>query len=264
MAIPSSEAIVLNRIPLGDTSLLVTVYARAFGKVKLVARGARRPKSRMASSLQPFCVITVSYNRRENRELQNLSKAEAGLFFRHIGEDLTKVGYASAVCELVNRLVLGEEPGEELFGLIIRTLDAIDRLSAEACEMLFWRFQLEFADVYGTGPEFSSCMGCGRRPEEASVRFSPSLGGILCRDCQVQADQDSEAMQLSLGTTRLLSRVREVPLDHLPRLKPVRTSRQEIKRAIRAFYLYQMDDGRELKSLKFLESIEAEGKENQR
>ena len=261
MAIQSSEAIVLNRIPLGDTSLLVTVYARSFGKVKLVARGARRPKSRMASSLQPFCVITVSYNRRENRELQHLSKVEPGPFFRHIGEDLTRVGYASAVCELVNRLVLGEEPGEELFRLIIRTLEAIDGLSAEACELLFWRFQLEFADIYGTGPEFSTCMGCGKYPEEASVRFSPSLGGVLCRDCQFQ---DSEAMQLSLGTTRLLSRVREMPLEHLPRLKPVRTSRQEIQRAIRAFYLYQMDDGRELKSLKFLESIEAEGKENRR
>lgn len=261
MAIQSSEAIVLNRIPLGDTSLLVTVYARAFGKVKLVARGARRPKNRMASALQPFCVITVSFNRRENRELQNLSKVEPGPFFRHIGEDLARVGYASAVCELVNRLVLGEEPGEQLFGLIIRTLEAIDRLPGEACETLFWRFQLEFADVYGTGPEFSACMGCGRRPEEASVRFSPSLGGILCSDCQAQ---DGEAMQLSLGTTRLLSRVREMPLEHLPRLKSVGTSRQEIQRAIRAFYLYQMDDGRELKSLKFLESIEADGKENRR
>ena len=261
MAIQSSEAIVLNRIPLGDTSLLVTVYARALGKIKLVARGARRPKTRMASSLQPFCVINVTFNHRENRELQTLSKVEAGPFFRHIGEDLTRVAYASAVCELVNRLVLGEEPGDSLFGLIIRTLQAIDQLPAEACEVLFWRFQLEFADIYGTGPEFSTCMGCGRNPEEASVRFSPSLGGILCRDCQVQ---DSDAMQLSLGTTRLLTRVRQMPLEHLPRLKPIRTSRQEIQRAIRAFYLYQLDDGRELKSLKFLESIEADGMENRR
>ena len=261
MAIQSSEAIVLNRIPLGDTSLLVTVYTRVLGKIKLVARGARRPKSRMASSLQPFCVITVSFNHRENRELQNLSKVEPGGFYRHIGEDLSKMGYASAVCELVNRLVLGEEPGESLFGLIIRTLDAIDRLPSEACEVLFWRFQLEFADIYGTGPEFATCIGCGRGPEDSSVRFSPAMGGILCRDCQAQ---DGEAMQLSLGTTRLLTRVREAPLEHLPRLKPVRTSRQEIQRAIRAFYLYQMDDGRELKSLKFLESIEAEGKENRR
>ncbi len=253
MAIQSSEAIVLNRIPLGDTSLLVTVYARAFGKVKLVARGARRPKSGMASSLQPLRVITIFYNHRANRELQNLSKVEAGPYFRRIGEDLTKVGYASAVCELVNRLVLGEEPGEALFSLILRTLEAIDRLSPEACEVLFWRFQIEFADVYGTGPEFTACLGCGKHPEEASVRFSPALGGILCRDCQAQ---DDEAMQISLGATRLLSRVREMPLDHLPRLKPVRTSRREIQRAIRAFYLYQMDDGRELKSLKFLESIE--------
>ncbi len=259
MAIQSSEAIVLNRIPLGDTSLLVTVYARDLGKIKLVARGARRPKSRMASSLQPFCVIHVTFNHRENRELQTLSKVEAGPFFRYIGEDLTRVGYASAVCELVNRLVLGEEPGESLFGLIIRTLGSIDQLPAEACEVLFWRFQLEFADIYGTGPEFSTCIGCGSNPEEASVRFSPALGGILCRDCQVQ---DSDAMQLSLGTTRLLTRVRQLPLELLPRLKPVRTSRQEIQRAIRAFYLYQLDDGRELKSLKFLESIEEDGMEN--
>ena len=261
MAIQSSEAIVLNRIPLGDTSLLVTVYARAFGKVKLVARGARRPKSRMASSLQPLRVITVTYNRRENRELQHLSKVEAGPYFRQIGEDLTRVGYASAVCELVNRLVLGEEPGERLFVLIFRTLEAIDQLAPEACEMLFWRFQIEFADVYGTGPEFTACLGCGSLPEEATVRFSPSLGGILCRDCQAQ---DSEAMQLSLGATRLLSRVREMPLEHLSRLKTTGTSRREIQRAIRAFYLYQMDDGRELKSLKFLESIEEDGRERRR
>ncbi len=261
MAIQSSEAIVLNRIPLGDTSLLITVYTRTFGKVKLVARGARRPKRKMAYALQPFCVVTVTFNRRENRELQQLSKVDPGPFFRHIGEDLAKVGYASAVCELVNRLVLGEEPGEQLFGLIMRTLAAIDRLPSEACEMLFWRFQLEFADVYGTGPEFDVCMGCGKRPEEASVRFSPALGGILCRACQ---HQDGDAMQLSLGTTRLLSRVREMPMELLPRLKPVRTSRREIKRAIRAFYLYQLDDGRELKSLKFLESVESDVKENPR
>ena len=154
MAIQSSEAIVLNRIPLGDTSLLVTVYARSMGKVKLVARGAKRPKSRMAAALQPFCVITVTFNHRENRELQNLSKVETGLFLRKIEEDLTKMGYASAVCELVNRMVLGEEPGDPLFALILRTLQAIDGLPAEACEVLFWRFQLEFADIYGTGPEF--------------------------------------------------------------------------------------------------------------
>ena len=258
MAIQSSEAIVLNRIPLGDTSLLVTVYARAFGKVKLVARGARRSKRGTASLLQPYHVITVYFNHRTNRELQQLSKVEAGPYFRQIGEDLTKVAYASAVCELVNRLVLGEEPGEALFELIFRTLEAIDRQPAESCEVLFWRFQIEFADVYGTGPEFTSCLGCGERPEETSVRFSPALGGILCRDCQAQ---DGEAMQISLGTARLLSRVREMPLENLTRLKPVRTSRREIQRAIRAFYLFQMDDGRELKSLKFLESIEEDSRE---
>ena len=257
MAIRSSEAIVLNRIPLGDTSLLVTVYARAFGKVKLVARGARRPKSRMASSLQPLRVITVSFNHRENRELQNLSKVEAGPYFRRIGEDLTKVGYASAVCELVNRLVLGEEPGEQLFGLIFRTLEAIDQLSrtlAKCCSGAFRsNLPTSTAPVRSSPPAWVAGAPGGSLGPVQSVP-----GGILCRDCQAQ---DGEAMQLSLGTARLLSRVREMPLEHLPRLKPVGQSRWEIQRAIRAFYLYQLDDGRELKSLKFLESIEEDGQE---
>jgi len=260
MAIRTSDAIVLKRIPLGDTSLLVTVYARELGKIKLVARGARRPKTKMGPVLQPFCLVSVTFNHRENKELQTLSKVESGPFFKNIGEDLNRVGYASAVCELVNKLVLGEEPGDSLFALIIRTLQAIDHLPAESCEVLFWRFQLEFAEIYGTGPEFGTCMGCGISPEETSVRFSPGLGGILCRECQVQ---DSESMQLSLGTTRLLTRVRQMPLEYLPRLKPVKTSRLEIQRAIRAFYLYQMDDGRELKSLKFLESLETQAREKQ-
>jgi len=174
MAIQYTEAIVLKRIPLGDTSLLVTVYSRVLGKVKLVARGAKRPKRGMASMLQPLSVITVSFNHRQNRDLQTLSKVEPGRMFRSIGEDLTKVAYASAVLELVNRLVLGEEEGETLFGLIIETLDAMDRLPFETSEALFWRFQLEFAEVYGTGPDFSHCIGCGLEPAEETIGVSPA------------------------------------------------------------------------------------------
>tara|TARA_B100000029_G_scaffold516797_2_gene634417 strand:+ start:2535 stop:3326 length:792 start_codon:yes stop_codon:yes gene_type:complete len=253
MAIQSSEAIILKRIPLGDTSLLVTVYSRNFGKVKLVARGARGPKSKIASALQPFCIVTVIFNQRPNRELQNLSKIEVGSFFRNIGEDLSKVGYASAVCELVDRLVLGEEPGHELFNLMFETLQAIDLGPSEACEVLFWRFQLEFAYIYGAGPEFSNCRGCTKPLQDKEVNFSLAEGGVLCRACQ---GQDSNTMRLSLGTIRFLSRVCEMPRDRLNRLKPLKASRAEIKRLIKAYYLYQMDDRYDLKSLKFLESIE--------
>ena len=103
MAIQTTDAIVLYRIVLGDSSLLVTLYTRDFGKLKVVARGARKPKSKMASAFQPFTLISVTFRRKEHRELQTLSKAEVLSTFRYLGEDLTKMAYASAVAELINR-----------------------------------------------------------------------------------------------------------------------------------------------------------------
>ena len=253
MAIQTTDAIVLYRNVLGDSSLLVTLYTRDFGKLKVVARGARKPKSKMASAFQPFTLISVTFRRKEHRELQTLSKAEVLSTFRYLGENLTKMAYASAVAELINRLVIGEEPSEELFNLIIQTLNALNHLPEVAGEVVFWRFQLQFATTFGYAPQFSNCIGCVNALKETPVRFSPALGGALCPQCQAQ---DISAFEISLGTIKLLDRIQKLPLDNLARLRSSKLSRQEIHRMIRAFFLYHMDDARELKALQFLQSLE--------
>ena len=253
MAIQTTDAIVLSRNVLGDSSLLVTLYTRDCGKLKVVARGARKPKSKMASAFQPFTLISVTFRHKEHRDLQTLSKAEILSTFRYLSENLTKMAYASAVSELINRLVIGEEPSEALFNLIIHTLNALNHLPEETGEVVFWRFQLQFARTLGYAPQFSTCGACDRSLEEAPVRFSPAIGGILCLHCQAQ---DSSAFEVALGTIRLLDRIQKLPLESLTRLRSSKYSRQEIHRLIRAFFLYHMDDARELKALKFLQSLE--------
>ena len=253
MPIQTTDAIVLSRIVLGDSSLLVTLYTRDFGKLKVVARGARKPKSKMAAAFQPFTVISVTFRRKEHRELQTLSKAEVLSVFRYLGENLTKMAYASAVAELINRLVIGEEPSEDLFNLTIQTLNALNHLPEDTDEVIFWRFQLQFATTFGYAPQFARCGGCERVLEAPPVRFSSVFGGGLCTRCQVQ---DTSAFEISLGTVKLLDRIQTLPLESLTRLRSSKLSRQEIHRLIRAFFLYHMDDARELKALKFLQSLE--------
>lgn len=253
MSICTTDAIVLNRYMMGDSSLLVTVYTREFGKIKVVARGARKSKTQRASALEPFTHVTITFRQKAHRELQTLSEVDVLTVFQHLSEDLTKMSYAGAVAELTNRLVIGEEPSVDLFDLILQTLNELNRHPPDAGEVLFWGFQLRFAMDFGYAPQFVKCAGCGQTLDSPDVRFSPILGGVLCSQC---FSQDADAFSISMGTAKLLARLQHLPLDRLSRFKSSRLSQREITRVIRSFFLYHMEDARELKSLRFLQSLD--------
>lgn len=253
MPICTTEAVVLNRYVLGDSSLLVAVYTKDFGKIKVVARGARSSKSKIASALEPFTHVLITFRRKEQRELQALSHVEVIGLYRRLTEDLTRMAYAGAVAELINRLMIGEEPNAGLFSLILETQAELNAHPPEAGQMLFWGFQIRFLKLFGYAPQFLQCPGCHRPLNEDAVRFSPSLGGVLCSGC---FGRDPGAFSVSLGTVKLLTRIQLMPLAMLPRLKPSRLSQREIKQVMRSFFLYHTEDARELQSLRFLESLD--------
>lgn len=253
MSICVTDAIVLNRTLMGDSSLLVTLYTRNLGKLKVVARGARKPKSKLGSALQPFTVVSVTFRRKEHHDLQTLNQADILTVFRRLSEDLTRMAYAGAVTELVNRLVIGEEPSEDLFTLICLTLQALNIQPPEAGEAIFWRFQLRLAASFGYAPQFTRCAGCDQEIDGTAPRFSPALGAILCAGC---VNQDTGAFAVSPGTIKLLVHIQQLPVDLLSRLKLSKQAKQEIVRIIRSLFLYHMEDARELKALQFLQFLE--------
>ena len=253
MSICVTDAIVLNRTLMGDSSLLVTLYTRDFGKLKVVARGARKPKSKMGPALQPFTIVSVTFRRKEQHDLQTLNQADILTVFRRLSENLTRMAYAGAVTELINRLVIGEEPSEELFTLASLTLQALNTQPPEAGEIIFWRFQLRLAASFGYTPQFTHCAGCSTEIEGADPRFSPAMGAILCAAC---VSLDTGAFPVSLGTIKLLVHIQRLPVDLLSRLKPSKPAKQEIVRIIRSLFLYHMEDARELKAIQFLQFLE--------
>ncbi len=182
MALVKSRAIVLRTYRLGETSKVVVCYTEDHGKVRLVAKGARKGGGRLGAALEPLMVSGVVFYKRPGRELSLVSQAEIEREFPALRRDVVRMAYGSAVLELVNKLVSGEEPDAALFGLVVGALEEMDGVPPAELDPSLWRFELAIATALGYTPEFARCVVCGGEPGD-EPRFAPRLGGVVCRNC---------------------------------------------------------------------------------
>lgn len=190
MALVKSRAIALRNYRLGETSKVVVCYTREHGKVRLVAKGARKGGGRFGAALEPFVVSGVVFYLRPGRELSLLSQAAIERSFPEIRRDVVRQSYAGAVIELVDLLVTGESPDPALFDLVERTLEEVAGVPSEGLDPALWRFELRLAAALGYAPRLESCAGCGGAVGDGSS-FSPELGGLVCARCGGGAERGS-------------------------------------------------------------------------
>lgn len=169
------EGIVLRRVDYGETDRVLTVLTRHHGKVGVLARGVRKPGSRLAANTDLFCHGTLQLARGRG-ELEVLTEA------RRLGA-ATAPGDArraacSALCAELADLAL--EPGhpldEGLFDLVVEALAGCADPARDPRTAVIW-FTRRMIDRLGYAPELSRCAGCGSRLEERPARFSAAAGG---------------------------------------------------------------------------------------
>ena len=162
MALKESEAIVLRTYPLRESDLLVVLFTRLEGKVKGVARAAKKSKRRFGGALEPLTYVRAFYDDREGQELARLDSCEV------IESPLaTEVGYPRAVAlahvaELLDELLPDREPSDAVFRLALAVLQ---ELRGPALWMPLTYFELWMTRLMGFLPEFSECVVCGRSLE---------------------------------------------------------------------------------------------------
>jgi len=252
MAICKTEAVVLRTYKWSETSKIVTLYTHGFGKVKVVAKGARRPKSKFGASLEPVTHSTVVFYRKEGRDLHTFSQSDLIASFPKLKSDLSALSYASAVCELTDRLIAGEEPNRPLFRALVETLRGIEESEVGDAEKFLWRFQLRLAAFLGYRPEFGSCVRCGASLEGAKIAFSVALGGTLCERC---AGEGVQARPIYMGTARFLFHLQREQMNRVRSLKSLPRLAEEIRPLLRRFLEYHTENHRGLRSLDFLEKV---------
>lgn len=170
-------ALVLRTYKLGEADRIVVLMTQGRGKVRAVAKGVRKTKSRFGARLEPTSHVAVQLY--EGRELDIVTQAESIDHFRSIRDDLDRIAKASAMLEAVDQLSQEGEPNPQLYQML---LGALRSLAAQDPPLVVPAFFLKVLALEGYRPVVECCASCGA--ESPLVAFDLDEGGLLCRACR--------------------------------------------------------------------------------
>ena len=239
------EGIVLKARAYAESNKIVTLMTREAGKVACMARGAKKPTSRLAGVTQPF--MHGSYLVQRTTGMGTLQQGEHFNSMRHIQTDIVATAYASYIVELVDKLI--EESGPEPFAydVLHQALYAIDEGYDPEAITLFvdWKM-LPYA---GVQPILHCCAGCGA--VDGEFAFSFSQGGFLCHRC---FHLDQYIIRLTPTQLKLIRMFYTVPIDQVGKLELKPQTKTFIKKIVTT--IYEEQTGIRLKSRSFIEQLE--------
>ena len=178
-----TEAVVLNKLNYGDTSIIVALFTKSYGKLSAIIKGGRSPKSKTSFIADPLNHLQIILYKKDNREIQILSSADIISHFPRIKEDLEKLKYSYAILELVKKLIPEHEVNERLFNGLNRILNLFED-SIEHPKILFGRFFMFFLTELGYAVQIQKCASCGKSNlDNMNLSYNFELG-ILCNDCK--------------------------------------------------------------------------------
>lgn len=214
MPLKESEAVILRSFPLGEADRLVSFLSRSAGRLRGVARGARRPKSRFGAALETLSHVRIFYFERETRELVRINQCELLESFLDVQRDYER-GLALALLSEVSEFVLPErEPSDAAFRLLLHTAQALKRGAHVALALAY--FNLWTVRLAGWLPELQRCARCGRDIVSQGGFGSPHHAGLACSQCRMPGMRSLPASSLAAG-----ARMLERRLDELAGSQPV-------------------------------------------
>lgn len=183
MPTEKAEALVIRVVEFSESSAVVTLFTREFGKVHALAKGARRPKGPFESSLDLLAHVRIVFLRKTSEALDLLTEAKLERRFRALGTALSGLYGAYYVAELLNELTDDSDPHPDLFDLAVTTLARLGCEQTPAADVL--RFELGALRILGHLPSLRNCVECGS-PISSTRRVAFGLldGGVLCEACR--------------------------------------------------------------------------------
>ncbi|PYZ99208.1 DNA repair protein RecO [Alteribacter lacisalsi] len=240
-----AEGIVIRTNDYGETNKIVTLYTREHGKLALMARGAKRPKSRFASSAQLFIYGTFIYQ--QSRGIGTLNQADITDSFRAVRSDLMLTAYGAYMVEMTDRLTEDRQRNPYLFELLYQLLNRMNE--EEDAEVLTRIFETKMLQAAGISPMLDACVNCGR--QEGTFAFSIIEAGILCAQC---FEVDPYRIAATPGTLKLLRLFHHLDLSRLGNINVKHGTKKELKTILQLYY--DEYSGLRLKSRRFLEQME--------
>jgi DNA repair protein RecO (recombination protein O) len=230
-----AEAIVLKTIDFGETDRILTLLTRHFGKVSVVAKGIRKPTSRLAGHAEPL--THAMYQLARGRNLDVLTGAQSHALYRSLREDLHGIAAGWYVAELADRFALERSPSAPLFDLVE---SALRHLAAGYAPALVCRwFDLHLLDRTGFRPELGRCVQCRVSPTEITNAWIVDAGGLVCAACASADTHGPHAL-----TVRALKSLRYLLVSNFDGASLLRVDEAlaaELERHLRSFLQHVLD-----------------------
>jgi len=239
------EGIVLKARSYGESNKIVTLFTREAGKVACMARGAKKPTSRLAGITQPF--MHGSFLVQRTTGMGTLQQGEHFNSMRTVQTDIVATAYASYIVELVDKLIDEGQEQPYAFEVLLQALNAIDEGYDPEAITLFvdWKM-LPFT---GVQPILNCCANC--QAVEGEFAFSFTQGGFLCHKC---FHLDPYIIRLSPTLVKLIRMFYMMPIDQVGKLELKPQTKTVIKNIVTT--IYEEQTGIRLKSRDFITQLE--------
>ncbi len=244
-----SEAVVLRRVDFGEADRLLTLYSREHGKIKGIAKGARKPQSRKTGHVELF--MRSRFFLAKGRDLDIITQAEVIETYAALRSDLVRMTYASYAVELLDRFTVAEDKHSGIYDLLVEALGWF--ATAEDLLLAARYYELRLLSLTGFQPQFFQCVSCDEAIIEQDQFFSAELGGFLCPECR---HADRSAMPVTAVMVKVLRYLQTRSWDVVQHLQLKKPLLQELEAMMHAYISHTLE--RDLKSVDFLHRLRQE------
>ena len=241
-----TEAIIIKKTKLGEADRILTLYTPHLGKIQAVAKGVRRPRSKLAGHLELLTHSQVSLAR--GRNLDTITGSQTINSFLPLKTDLELTAHALYTIELVDQFTADQIENYPLFQLLLETMHRL--CQAGDNELVLRFFELHLLNEVGYRPQLQHCVSCRSTLEPITNSFCSSAGGMLCPNCR---QTQPLTYPISVNALKVLRLLQSSDYTTAGKLKMNPELSRELNEVMKDYLKYLLE--REVKSAAWLDTL---------
>jgi DNA repair protein RecO (recombination protein O) len=212
MASYKTKAIILSRLNLGESDRILTLFSPAKGKIRAIAKGSRKTKSKFSGHTELFTLCDFIISTGKNLDI--ITDSELISNFLAAKPDMENVKTAYFMAEVINKLLPDEQPNEDIYNLFLWCLESLNSDRINLIRLIFVARILKILGIY---PELSKCVKCEIKPDPETLYFSKEAGGITDKGCSLHFP---DAIKVNSDMIKLWRYLADSNFSELQKIKP--------------------------------------------
>lgn len=178
-----TDAINLKSYNLSESDKIIVMYSKEKGLIKGVAKGCKKPKSKLGARMDSLVANTLMLYKGKN--LDTICEAKAINTFKNTRQDMDKLLFSMYISEIVHNFGIEGDPSSgEIYDLLYKALERITTAkNKKEVYISVIKFQLKIMQIVGFGVELDTCLCCREQILAENMYFSSKMGGVICEEC---------------------------------------------------------------------------------